>query len=73
LTNLGVETKLTENFNFNAQNKKQKENKLIGRKDMKFLIHNVLFESYLFMSIIVVRRWMRPFCVSSMMESITMC
>jgi hypothetical protein len=38
---MGVETKLIENFNFNAQNQKQKKKRLIGRKDMKFEHHNV--------------------------------
>jgi hypothetical protein len=56
-----------------VQNKKQKENKLIARKDWNFEIHSVKFESYLFMSVIVVRRWTRPSLVSNMMGSIAMC
>jgi uncharacterized membrane protein YbaN (DUF454 family) len=63
---------LTENFNFNAQSKKLKENKLINRMDKKFEIVSVLFESYLFMFIIVMRRWIKPSHISNMMESTAM-
>jgi hypothetical protein len=64
---------LKENFNFNAQNKKLKGSKLKAKRDWKFEIYSVEYESYLFMFVIAMNRWMKPSLVSNMMESITMC
>jgi hypothetical protein len=42
-------------------------------KNKNFEIHSVKFKYYLFMFIIVVRRWTKPSLISNMMESIAMC